>query len=246
MGEMINKCSLPDFGGTTVYLQAEKMIATGERIQPWEYLHHPGYWFRASAKHTAARQSLAKAIPEEDRSPPGSSPASQIANKSSTYDSYLCPEPHEENPLPGFPGVQHSEIVIAALSKAADEFKKRKQRRVVQELQLAIANERIKQEDWDNALLVLRPLWQNMTYRKEGWWNSVEEISWALRKAAAKTGDRVSIIAVDWEMMNQSMTPLSCTSISANISQISLTTRIGIMISANPSKVLRLAKKSLL
>lgn len=204
MAEMINKVSIPEFGGTTIYLPAEKTIATGERIQPWEYLHHSGYWYRAASKHIAARQILAMAIPEEDRSPPGSSPASQIASKSYTYDYYLCPQPHEENPLPGSTGVNHSQLIIASLSKAVDEFKKRKQRRVVQELQLAMAKECIKLEDWNNVLLLLKPLWQKMTFRKEGWWSSVEEVSWALRTAAVNAGDGGSVLAVDWELMNKS------------------------------------------
>jgi hypothetical protein len=105
MAEMIKRVSIPEFGGsTTYYLPAEKTIAVGERMQPWEYLHHPGYWFRSASKHLMARRNLALAIPEEDRSPPGSSPASQIASKAYTYDTYLCPEPHEENPLPGHEG----------------------------------------------------------------------------------------------------------------------------------------------
>ncbi|OWP03826.1 hypothetical protein B2J93_2671 [Marssonina coronariae] len=206
MAEMIKKVSLADFSGPTTFLQAEKTIAIGERIQPWEYLHHPGYWFHSALKHLMNRRVLALAIPEEDRSPPGSSPASLIASKAYTYDTYLCPDPHEENPLPGRAGVDHSALIIELLTKAVAEFKQRGQTRLVQELQLHIAKESIQREAWDDAVKVLRPLWQKMSFRAEGWWNAAEDIGWALRKAAACAGDGGSVVAVDWELMNRDFT----------------------------------------
>lgn len=205
MAEMVKKTSIPEFSGPAVYLPAEKTMAMGERMQPWEYLHHPGYWYRAAAKHQTARRTLAQAIPEEDRSPPGSSPASQIASKAYTYDTYLCPEPHEESPLPGKIGIDHAAIIIECLSNAIVEFEKRKQYRLVQELQLLSGNESMRREAWDDAVKILRSLWQKMSFRKEGWWNAAEEICWALRKAAVRAGDAGSVLAVDWELMNRSM-----------------------------------------
>jgi trafficking protein particle complex subunit 11 len=205
MAEMIKKVSIPEFGGsTTYYLPPEKTIAIGERMQPWEYLHHPGYWFRSASKHLMARRNLALVISEENRSPPGSSPASQIASKAYTYDTYLCPEPHEESPLPGHEGTDHAALIIESLSNAIVEFQQRGQARLVQELQLLLANECMKREAWDDAFKILRPLWQKMSFRREGWWNAVEEVGWALRKAAMKVGDGGSLVAVDWEMMNRS------------------------------------------
>ena len=205
MAELVKKASFIEFVGFPLYLQAEKTIPIGERMKPWDYLHHPGYWYRLATRHLMARRILALSIPEEDRSPPGSSPASAIASKAYTYDTYLCPEPHEENPLPGHEGVDHSALIIESLDKGIVEFQRNGQSRFLQELQLLSANENMKQEAWDEALKILRPLWQKMSYRKEGWWNGVEEISWALRKAAVQAGDGGSIIAVDWEMMNKRM-----------------------------------------
>lgn len=205
MAELIKKALFIEFAGFPLYLQAEKTIPIGERMQPWDFLHHPGYWYRLATRHLMARRILALSIPEEDRSPPDSSPASAIASKAYTYDTYLCPEPHEENPLPGHKGVDHSALIIDSLNKGIIEFKQKGQSRFLQELQLLSANENMKREAWDEALKILRPLWQKMSYRKEGWWNGVEEISWALRKAAVQAGDGGSIIAVDWEMMNKGM-----------------------------------------
>lgn len=205
MGELIAKVSIPEFNGSTIWLPAEKSIATGERIQPWEYLHHSGYWFWAASKHLLTRRALAMAIPEEDRLPPGSSLASQNPSKSYTYDTYLCPAPHEENPLPGFIGIDHTKLLVSCLTSAIAEFEIRKQHRLVQELQMLLANENMNCGAWEDALQILRPLWHKMTFRKEGWWNAVEEVSWALRKTAVIVGDGASVLAVDWEMMNKSM-----------------------------------------
>ncbi|KAF8867253.1 hypothetical protein BDZ45DRAFT_667224 [Acephala macrosclerotiorum] len=206
MAELSRKASIPDFASPLIFLPTEKTIAIGERVEPWEYLHHPGYWYRAASRHLMARRNLALAIPEEDRSPPGYSPASQIASKAYTYDTYLCPEPHEESPLPGHKGIDHSLLIVEALGKAISEFGQRGQLRLVQELQLLSGGESMKREAWDDALKMLRPLWQKMSYRSEGWWNAVEEVGWALRKAAVRAGDGGSVIAVDWELMNKCFT----------------------------------------
>ena len=74
--------------------------------------------------------------------------------------------------------------------------------RSVQELKLELARELIGLQAWDDALRVLRPLWQAMTYRTEGWWDIVEEVGWTLRSVARRTGDRGTVVAVDWELMN--------------------------------------------
>lgn len=205
MAEMIKKVSIVELAGANVFLPAEKTIAIGERLEPWDYLHHPGYWYRLAAQHLMARRTLALAIPEEDRSPPGSSPASLIAGKANTYDTYLCPEPHEESPLPGRAGVDHSLLIINSLTKAINEFEQRKQSRLAQELSLLSAKESLRREAWDDALRILRPLWQKMSFRREGWWNALEEVSWALREAAARAGDGGTVVAVDWELLNKSL-----------------------------------------
>jgi hypothetical protein len=205
MAELIKRAAMSDFGiqGTPFFLQPEKGIPIGERLEPWEYMHHPGYWYHLASQHLVHRRALALTIPEEDRSPPSSSTASHIASKANTYDTYLCPEPHEENPLPGYKGVDHSRLIISSLTKAIPEFEKRKQNRFVHELCILSAKESMKREEWDTALRILRPLWQKMTFRQEGWWSIVEEIGWALRNAAAHAGDYGTILSVDWELLNR-------------------------------------------
>ncbi|QSZ30378.1 hypothetical protein DSL72_004901 [Monilinia vaccinii-corymbosi] len=202
MAEMIEKVGFADFkkSKSVIYLPIDKV--TTNRVQLWDNLHHPGYWYREASKHLMARRTLALSIPEEDRSPPGFSPASQIASRVYTYDTYLCPQPHEENPLPGRQGIDHASLIIEVLNKAIREFQKRGQHRLVQELLFQCGKEHMKREAWDDALRILRGLWQKMTYRNEGWWVVVEEIAWTLRKVATKAGDGGTVIAVDWELLH--------------------------------------------
>ena len=114
------------------------------------------------------------------------------------------PEPQAQSHPIGHEGVQRLKKVLSSLSKAISEFEQKKLGRSVQELKLQLAKEFIKAEAWDDALRVLRPLWQGMSYRNEGWWDIVEDVGWALRAAAARAGDGGTVIAVDWELMNSS------------------------------------------
>ncbi len=95
--------------------------------------------------------------------------------------------------------------IIESLNNKIVEFEQNNRRRFAQEAKLQLAKIYIQQEAWEDALRVLRPLWQNMTYRNEGWWDITEEICWELRRVAAQTGDGGTLVAVDWELMNDSM-----------------------------------------
>ena len=209
MGEIIQKASLSGFNieNPPIFLPPEKSIAIGERLEPWEYLHHPGYWFQLASKHLINRRMLALQIPEEDRSKPDSSPASQIVSRAHNYDTYLCPEPYEEHPLPGSEGVDHSLLIVTSLSRAVGEFQKREQTRLVYELTLLSAKESMKREDWTAAIKFLRPFWQKMSFRKESWLAALEEVGSLLRTAATHVGDGGTIVSVDWELLNKCSHP---------------------------------------
>lgn len=185
-----------------IYASPEKSISVGDRLTPWEHLHHPGYWNDLTSKHLYARREYAEMIPEDDRTSPGQSPASQVANKSYLYDTYLCPEPHREAPLHGHEGTNHSRLIVDALKMALHEFDIRGQRRVVERLKLEIAQECLHSGQWADAMRILRPLWKNMSWRREGWWVLVEEVCWALRACALHEGEGASLVGVEWELMS--------------------------------------------
>ncbi|CAI0653414.1 unnamed protein product [Colletotrichum noveboracense] len=188
----------------TLYLQPEKAAAV-DKLQPWDMLHHTGYWYRTAAEHLAARRRLARSIPESDRRSPDTTPASAVASKAFTYDTYMCPDPHEEFPLQGM-GVNHSQLIIDLLMAARSQFQARRQHRISAELSLECAKEMVNLKAWKDIVTILRPLWKDMSFREEGWTNIAEDLSWVLRGAAAHTGNAELVVAIDWELMNKRFT----------------------------------------
>ncbi|KAK3682510.1 Gryzun, putative trafficking through golgi-domain-containing protein, partial [Podospora appendiculata] len=209
MADLIEKADIPDFAPSslTIYLNPEKSVM-GERLQPWELLHHRGYWYRLAAKHLYARRAFARAMPEDDRRPPGSSPASYVASKAFTYDTYMCPDPHEEYPINPDPekGVDHSSMIVDCLIRARAEFLKRQQIRFAAELSLECAKELAIIKDWPSIVELLRTLWRSMSFRAEGWVVIAEDLSWTLRTAAAMVGEADLVVAIDWELLDRSFT----------------------------------------
>jgi hypothetical protein len=188
---------------SVLYLQPEKGIPR-DRLYPWELLHHTGYWYRQAARHTAARRALAHGMPEEDRRTPDPSQASSATKKSYTYDTYMCPEPHDEFPLSGA-GVDYSQLITDCLMAAKTQFQERGQKRLVAEVSLECAKEAALVDQWDRVTELLLPVWENMPFRKEGWTDITEDISWTLRQAAAEKGMGDVVLAIDWELLHKSM-----------------------------------------
>ncbi|PHH81460.1 hypothetical protein CDD82_740 [Ophiocordyceps australis] len=190
---------------TTLFLQPEKALL-GERLKPWELLHHTGYWYKLAAQHLVARRTLAHAISDDDRRPPDSSPASQVASKAYTFDTYLCPDPHEEYPLVGG-GVNHGKLIIDSLGAAREQFLARNQLLSVAEVSLDCAREMVALELWDNALDMLQPIWVDGFFRHEGWHEASEELCWLMRQAAAGTDRGELVVAIDWELLDTRFAP---------------------------------------
>ncbi|KAJ9396431.1 hypothetical protein DTO282F9_6566 [Paecilomyces variotii] len=213
MAQLIRRAEIPELafpppvedlssftGG--IFIPVEKTVPEGERIMPWQLLHHEGYWIHQSARHSIRRRILANQIPAEDRIPPGQSPASQIANKSHLYDTYLVPEPHVEAGQPGKPGFDHCRLIVDALKSAMEEFSKRGQIRKVEQISLEMAKEYMKAGSWSEAMQILQPLWPQLSWRSAGWWQLMEEFGWALRECALQLKDSESLLRVHWELLN--------------------------------------------
>ncbi|UKZ67694.1 uncharacterized protein TrAtP1_008851 [Trichoderma atroviride] len=203
MAVLIEKTEVPGLGPSTmtIFLQPEKNLL-GERLHPWELLHHTGYWYRIAARHLGARKALAHRIPDDDRGAPDASPASMVASKAYRYDTYMCPPPHEEYPLNG-KGVNHAQLIIDCLLNARGQFQARKQHRIAAEISLECAREMATIGSWNQVLGMLRPLWEDKSFRSEWWLDISEEILWLVRRAAAETGRADVVIATDWELMDK-------------------------------------------
>ncbi|KOS17386.1 Trafficking protein particle complex subunit 11 [Escovopsis weberi] len=186
---------------SAIYLPPEKALL-GERSKPWELLHHTGYWYRIAAVHLGKRRELARNMSEEDRGAPDASPASQVASKAYMYDTYLCPPPHKEYPLQG-EGVDHSQLIIDCLIDARTQFQARKQHRMAAEVALECAKEMASQEAWGDVVALLRPIWEDSSFRSEWWLDAAEDMLWLLRRAAAGFGRADLVVAIDWELMDR-------------------------------------------
>lgn len=186
-----------------LYAPAEKAYPVGERLAPWYLLHHPGYWLRLAGQFAVNRRDWAEDIPEEDRTAPGKSTAAQIAGRNRTYDSYLVPEPHIENPLEGTGGFDHNAEIVNRFSEASAQFFSHGQQRSVDYLNLQIGKELIRANRHVEAISTLRPLWEGMSWRKEGWWNLVADVAMALHVCARRTKDLEAVLAAEWELQSK-------------------------------------------
>lgn len=219
MAQTIEKSELPEFAlvdGTqnpdralerlnAIYAPAEKAIPVGERLPPWHLLHHAGYWFRLSAYHTVARRMLAHNLPDEDRAPPGQSPATNVARRNDTYDTYLVPEPHEEHPSHGTSGFDHTGEAVDLFNSAVADFHARGQQRMVDKLSLDIGIELLTAGRYTDAMSVLKPLWEGMSWRKERWWDLVSQVTWAYHDCATFCRDVEGIVTSEWELMSDTV-----------------------------------------
>lgn len=201
MASLIETLEIPGLvpSSSTLFLQPEKSLL-GERMQPWELLHHTGYWHRIAARHLTLRRKLARAIPDEDRVEPNPSTAGKT---SYSYDTYLCPEPHEEYPLDG-QGANHSKLILDALALARQQFEARDQKRFCAEIALECATELTYTASWTEALEMLKPLWENLSFRGEQWTDVAEELCWLMRRVAVEAGRADLVITADWELMHKS------------------------------------------
>ena len=215
MAELIEKVDVPIFHVSNtpmtdsaafevpdIYAIPEKSYANDDRLPPWDLLHHEGYWFNKAASHTRARRKLALAIPKEDRNAPGQSPASAIASRTHLYDTYLCPEPHLEYGLPGKESFDHGALLVDTLGKAADHFSARSQNRAVERAEYEMAREHMRSGRWEEAMAIIKPLWQKISWRRAGWWRLLEDVSWAVRACARHLGDGETLVAVEWELLS--------------------------------------------
>jgi hypothetical protein len=203
MADLIDRAGIPELTPPSMrlYLPPEKS-AMGERLLPWELLHHTGYWHRLAATHVQARRTLARAIPDDHRRSPGDSPASLVAKSAFAYDTYMCPEPYEEYPLRR-PGVNHGKMIVDLLMRARAEFLKRNQIRLAAEVSLDCARELALAQNWQGVVELLQPLWKDLAFRREGWTAIAESLTWGLRTAAAQVDDAEMVILADWTLLSR-------------------------------------------
>lgn len=110
------------------------------------------------------------------------------------YGTYLCEEP--PNQL-----LSAANDRLEILHRSVEYFSKREQFRTVERLQYETAQVHIENKDWGKAIQTLIPLWQTLSWRREGWWNLLEKADWALRECARFMLDDKTLITVEWELL---------------------------------------------
>ncbi|KAL1306723.1 hypothetical protein AAFC00_005389 [Neodothiora populina] len=183
-----------------IYAPPEKAFSSMDRLPPFHYLHHPGYWWKIVSKHILARWKQAEAIPIEDRTPLDQLSAAEAASRARAYDTYLVPQPHEENPSDGHATYDHLLDIRSNVERAESEFACRGQIRMVHYLRLIYARELVKANRHGEALDMLRPVWDELKWQHEGWSVMAKEFLSLVRQCAVKLDDRPLAVEVAWEM----------------------------------------------
>ncbi|ETI22065.1 hypothetical protein G647_06136 [Cladophialophora carrionii CBS 160.54] len=195
---------LPNTSGLLpIYVSAERSPPMGERLTPWEQLHHQGYWLDSAKNSILARRKWALQIPEEDRQPPGRSPASIVASKAQLYDTYLALEPYREVPGDGSPGHDYAQEIATTLEDAITCFRHRGQLRKIDILKLQIAFQQIETQSWAAATSTLQELWFSQHWRQAGWWKLLQGLGWALLDTLARVENGELLVRLLWELTNE-------------------------------------------
>lgn len=208
MAEMITRVALSSFSLldsqaqyiNPIFSSPEKALTIGERVAPWELLHHAGYWLANALKHARKRRDLALQISEDDRKPPGQTQTLTTGSKAESHDPYLASEPYAENSLTGQRGYDYRGDLSSILKSAVESFAARGQLRTNERLQLEEAIDLLDEEAWADAVNVLTSLWNNTMWRAGGWWHFLSRVGWALYQCATHTKDQKLIIRLLWEL----------------------------------------------
>jgi hypothetical protein len=215
MAELTRRAALPalektgqnELPSTLPYAPPEKSLSAVDRLPPFLMLHHAGYWLRLALNGARSRWQRSLLIPEEDRSSPDGSPASAVAKRSRAYDTYLVPPPHKEFPETGKGGFDH----VTALSELSElcvrEFVAKGQIRLSEKIALNTGNDLLKAERFDEALKLFVSLWEDCTWRGDGWYALYNELVSKLHDCATRVGtDPQLIVATTWELLGAETT----------------------------------------
>lgn len=147
-----------------------------------KHLHHDGYWLNLAAEYSDMRAAYAEEIPEDDRNPPGQSPAASVARVHQEYESYLCPEPHMEANE-----VDHVHIIVRDLEGALEAYEHRGHIRAAETTRLRLAKT-LQQSSKEYASRALDVLTQPQEAPGQGWTTFGDEVTARLLSASKAAG----------------------------------------------------------
>nr|POE74835.1 hypothetical protein CFP56_37366 [Quercus suber] len=186
-----------------LYAAPEKVF---ERLLPFHFLHHAGYWQRLAVNALRTRQIIGLALPEEDRIPQDQLPASTMTNRNQKYDRYLVPDSSEEfaraSGLPGRASHDHVEICHRLTSDAVAEFDARGQTRMSEHLLLGTARGMVQLGRYSEAYNILLPLWKSSSWRNDDWQELFGELLSLLHTSAMEQQDLKVVLVTTWERLS--------------------------------------------
>jgi trafficking protein particle complex subunit 11 len=190
-----------------IYAAPEKAFAAVERLPPFSSLHHAGYWLRLALQGIRTRWTKALEVPDEAVAPPDQSPASTLANFSGSQDSYLVPELYKEIKLAKGEADTSSELTHSAMmqglaTNAVGQFASRTQIRMADFIKLEVARDLLRTERYQEAAQILRPLWEDTSWRIEEWHDVFTNLLLALRQCAQELEDRETVLTTTYEVMS--------------------------------------------
>lgn len=184
------------------YAAPEKVF---ERLPPFHFLHHPGYWQRLAANGLRIRQAQALAIPEEDRIRQEQLPASAVTSRNQRYDRYLVPDSSEEFGRAGVSSVQNTHDHLSAHSRLIDEavgeFSSRGQARMSEQLRLDSARSLVEVGRYSEAMAILLPLWEGSSWRNDDWHDLFYELLMLLHQSAKEEQNARAVLITTWERL---------------------------------------------
>lgn len=210
MAELTKRADLPslqrsgqiEHANLPQYALPEKSMPPIERVPPFMLLHHAGYWLRLALNGARSRWQRSLLIPEEDRSSPDGSPASAVAKRSRAYDTYLVPPPHKEFPQSGRQGFDHVTALTELSQLCVREFQAKSQMRMSEKVAFNTGNDLVKAGLFEEALKQFVPLWEDSTWRSDGWYTLYNELVAALHNCSVEVGtDARLIVATTWELL---------------------------------------------
>ncbi|KAI5301496.1 hypothetical protein KEM56_001658, partial [Ascosphaera pollenicola] len=207
MAELLDKAEIFQLDiadPASIFVPMEKTTQSIGRSRPWDLLHHQGYWYYRAVRHAKRRRRYAESISNEDRQAIDPEHESRRKTAQMTmYDTYLVGPPHEEYPIGDDPNIFHSKEIVALLQKACHEFRIRHQTHMVEQLSLDMARELARLGRWQDGLHSLKPLWKDLSWRRNGWWALMQRFASTLRECAVRCNDLETILRIDWELLSR-------------------------------------------
>ena len=130
-----------------------------------------------------------------------------MANRSSTYDLYLSPEPHIEFPGSSGESFDHGRDIVERLNQSTRFFLERNQSRFASRLRLEAGRELLRMGKYKQAVEVLRSIWEteNCSWRKEKWLFPLFNLDRILYESAKNAGDVAMVVSTVFELYHSSM-----------------------------------------